>query len=81
MSTQNITIAGRPAVLTNIGRVRAKKGWRFYNLVSVRFLDNDEYHSMGAGDFARWSTRLDRAAHTKAEAPLMGEPQKETLQK
>jgi hypothetical protein len=59
------TIGGRPARVSDLGRVRAKRGWRFYNLVSVRFLDNDEYHSMGAGEFARWSTRLDRAA--KAE--------------
>lgn len=57
----NATIGGRPCVVQSIGRVRSKVGRRFYSLMSVRFLDNGEYHSMGAGEFAAWSTRLDRA--------------------
>ncbi len=64
MTSSKIVIGGRPALLTNIGRVRhRKKEWGFYNLVSVKFLDNGEYHSMGAGEFAKWSTKLDREAH------------------
>jgi hypothetical protein len=64
--TEDTTIGGRPVRVTNIGRVRAKKGWRFYNLIGVRFLDNNEYYSMGAGEFAQWSARLDRKAKTEA---------------
>lgn len=56
------TIGGRRAVVARLGRVRRKKGWGYYNLISVRFLDNGEYLSMGAGEFAAWSTRLDREA-------------------
>lgn len=62
-----ITIGGRPALLTNLGRVRAKTGWRFYNLVSVRFTDNGEYHSMGAAEFGAWSTKLDREHAAKVQ--------------
>ena len=40
MKTTEVMIGGRPAVVTNIGRVRRKKGWSFYNLLSVRFLDD-----------------------------------------
>lgn len=55
------TIGGRPARVHSIGRVRSKVGRRFYNLMSIRFLDNNEAHTMGAAEFAAWSTRLDRA--------------------
>lgn len=56
------TIGGRPARIQFVGRVRSKVGRSFYNLMSVRFLDNNESHSMGAGEFAKWSARLDREA-------------------
>lgn len=65
MTEQVYTIGGRPCHVHSLGRVRSKKGRSFYNLMSVTFLDNNEHHSMGAGEFARWSTKLDRE-HKKA---------------
>lgn len=62
MNTIETTIGGRPAVVTSLGRVRRQKGWGYYNLMSIRFTDNGEYHSMGAAEFAKWSTQLDRKA-------------------
>jgi hypothetical protein len=58
---RRITIGGREARITTT-RVRAKVGWRFYNAMVVRFLDNNEIHTMGAAEFAKWSTRLEREA-------------------
>lgn len=55
-------IGGRPARVQDIGRVRSKVGRRFYSLMSVRFLDNNEARTMGAGEFAKWATKLDREA-------------------
>lgn len=55
-------IGGRRARVQDIGRVRSKVGRRFYSLMSVRFLDNNEAHTMGAGEFAKWATKLDREA-------------------
>jgi hypothetical protein len=60
MTHSDTTIAGRPARVQSLGRVRSKVGRRFYNLVSVRFLDDGEYHSMGAGEYSRWADRLER---------------------
>lgn len=53
------TIAGRPVRLTTV-RARVKEGWRFYNAMIIRFLDNNETHTMGAAQFAKWSTKLER---------------------
>jgi hypothetical protein len=62
------TIGGRPCVVSHLGRVRRKVGRGFYNLMSIRFTDNGEYHSMGGAEFAKWSTRLDREAKQEAVA-------------
>jgi hypothetical protein len=52
-------IAGRPVRLTTV-RTRVKKGWRFYNAMVIRFLDNNETHTMGAAAFEAWSNKLER---------------------
>lgn len=57
-----VTIGGRPCVVGNLGRVRRKVGWGFYNLMSVKFTDNGEYHSMGGAEFAKFCNRLEREA-------------------
>ena len=54
------TIGGRPARVHQLGRVRSKVGRRFYNLMSIRFLDNNEAHTMGAAEYSKWANRLDR---------------------
>lgn len=65
-SSTETTIAGRPVRITDLGRVRAKMGYRYYNLVSVTFLDTGERLSMGAGAFAKWADNLDRVARAEA---------------
>jgi hypothetical protein len=67
MKSQKAIIGGRPCVVMSLGRVRGDKGWRFYNLMAVRFTDNDEYLSMGAGEFVKWSKQLDREAKDAAQ--------------
>lgn len=59
MTDTATTIAGRPVRLATV-RTRAKKGWRFYNAMVIRFLDSGETHTMGAAQFAKWSTKLER---------------------
>lgn len=73
-NSTDTVIGGRPSRVTNLGRVRKKKGWGYYNLMSVQFLDTGERLSMGGGEFARWSTKLDRIARTttKTEDLLSG---------
>lgn len=58
----NVMIGNRLAVVRCMGRVRSKVGRSYYNLMSITFVDNGERHSMGAAEFARWSTRLERQA-------------------
>lgn len=65
MTEQVHTIGGRPCHVRSLGRVRSQKDRSFYNLMSVTFLDTNEHLSMGAGEFARWSAKLDRE-HKKA---------------
>lgn len=62
------TIGGRLARVQHIGRVRSAPGRSFYNLVSVHFLDDGEYHSMGGAAFAKWATKLDREYAKNANA-------------
>jgi hypothetical protein len=64
MTTTTTTIGGRPAKVSDIGRVRQNiPGRRFYNLVSIKFLDTEEPAiTMPAGKFAKWATAEDRKA-------------------
>lgn len=60
--TTECEIGKRPAEVTDLGKVRAAKGWKSYSLMRIRFKDTGETLTMPAGEFAKWSTRLDRAA-------------------
>lgn len=62
MYTTECTIGNRPARITDLGRVRNNKSWRSYSLVQVSFTDTGESQTMPAGEFAKWSARLDREA-------------------
>lgn len=64
-------IGGRPARVHSVGRVRSKVGRSFYNLMSVRLLDNNEAHTMGAAEFAKWSTKLEREHAAKPHCEEM----------
>ena len=55
-------IGGRAAHVQTIRVRHANKGWGYYNRVIVRFLDDNETHTMGAAAFAKWSAKLDREA-------------------
>ncbi len=63
MSTQitETTIGGRPARVQSIRVRHANKSWGYYNRVLVRFTDTNECLSMGAAEFAKWATKLDRS--------------------
>lgn len=54
-------IAGRAARITTVRVRHANKSWGYYNRMIVRFLDTNETHSMGAAQFAKWATALERS--------------------
>ena len=62
------TIGGRPATVQTVRVRHVRKEWGWYNRVTGRFLDNDETFSLSAGEFAKWSTKLDKEYYGKTEA-------------
>lgn len=51
MNRRQITLDGRPAEFR--GMHRTANRWKFYNRVTVRFLDDDSWETMSEGAYAK----------------------------